>query len=241
MGKILRRTFLIGSAAIVGGVAFGTWQVSKKYPNPLKDNLGEGQAAITPYVLVDQQGVSIVAPRAEMGQSVRTTLAALVAEELDIALDDVNVIAGPASSAYYNAVLFEEAVPFRVTNESGLANTMRDATHIISKLMGEQVTGGSSSIPDAFEKMRAAGAAARIVLIKAAAKQLKVSAKSLTTDNGAVIAPDGTRLAYTSLAERARSIEPPSKPALKPRGEWKLLGKTQPKVDMVEKLSLIHI
>ncbi len=235
MGKILRRTFLIGSAAIVGGVAFGTWQVSKKYPNPLKDNLGEGQAAITPYVLVDQQGVSIVAPRAEMGQSVRTTLAALVAEELDIALDDVNVIAGPASSAYYNAVLFEEAVPFRVTNESGLANTMRDATHIISKLMGEQVTGGSSSIPDAFEKMRAAGAAARIVLIKAAAKQLKVSAKSLTTDNGAVIAPDGTRLAYTSLAERARSIEPPSKPALKPRSEWKLLGKTQPKVDMVEK------
>ena len=235
MGKILRRTFLIGSAAVVGGVALGYYYVQKPFPNPLKKNLDEGEAALTPYVLINQDGVTIIAPRAEMGQGVRTTLAALVAEELDVGLDDVNVIHGPASKAYYNAVIFEEGAGKAVTDESPGAERARNMTHIIAKLMPQQITGGSSTIPDGFEKMRKAGAAARTVLVKAAARKLGISASELKTENGAVVTADGTRIPYTDLAVLARDIKPPKAPALKPQSDWKLLGKTLPKLDMEAK------
>ena len=61
-GTIARRSFLIGSAAILGGVAFGTYAYRKPHSNPLKGN------ALTPYVLIDAQGVTIITPRAEMGR-----------------------------------------------------------------------------------------------------------------------------------------------------------------------------
>lgn len=235
MGKILRRTFLLGSAAIVGGVAIGYWQVTKPHENPLKKDLQEGQAALTPYVLVDAQGVTIIAPRAEMGQGVVTTLAALVAEELDVTLEEVNVIHGPASKAYFNAALLEEGTDYPATDHSKKAERARALTYWPAKLLGLQATGGSSSIPDAYVKMRKAGAAARLVLIDAAAKKLGVNAKDLKTENGAVIAPDGTRIAYSQLASAAAKIDPPKDPALKPKSEWKLLGKSLPRVDMVAK------
>ena len=235
MGKVLRRTFLIGSAAVAGGVAIGYWQVSKPYPNPLNNTLKDGETALTPYVIVAQDGVTIVSPRSEMGQGVRTTLAALVAEELDIDLTDVNVIMGPASKAYYNAVLLEEAAGKAATDTSAGAERARAVTHVISKLMATQTTGGSSSVPDAFDRMRLAGAAARIVLVKAAAKRLGVDAASLTTENGHVIAANGARIAYTDLASEAADIKPPSKPDLKPQDQWRILGRSLDRIDMVEK------
>jgi hypothetical protein len=77
--KIARRTFLIGSAAIAGGVAFGVYQLRKDAPNPLV--AGAGEAVLTPFILLNQDGVTVIAPRAEMGQGVQTTLAAFVAEK----------------------------------------------------------------------------------------------------------------------------------------------------------------
>ncbi|NNL89963.1 MAG: molybdopterin-dependent oxidoreductase, partial [Marinicaulis sp.] len=154
MGKILRRTFLIGSAAVGGGVAIGYWQVTKPYPNPLKSRLKDGETALTPYVIVAKDGVTIVAPRSEMGQGVRTTLAALVAEELDVDLNAIKVINGPASKAYYNSMLMEEAAGQAATDVSAGAERMRNATKVIAKIMGSQATGGSTAIPDAFERMR---------------------------------------------------------------------------------------
>ena len=235
MGKILRRTFLIGSAAIVGGVAIGYWQISKPYKNPLLDSLKEDEAALTPFVLLNTDGVSIIVPRAEMGQGVMTTLAALVAEELDVSLDEVTVLHGPAGKAYYNAVLLEDAANVPATDASSGAERLRNLTHIPAKLMGMQITGGSTSTPDAFNRMRKAGAAARAVLIKAAAKKLGVNPASLNTHQGAVITSDGTRLGYGELAMLARDIDPPSDPALKPKEQWTLLGKSQPRVDMIGK------
>ena len=115
-GKIARRMFLIGSAAVAGGVVFGYWKYRQPYDNPLLPGLEEGAASLTPYVRVDQQGITVITPRAEMGQGIHTTLAALVAEELDIGIDAVNVEHGPASPAYFNAALMEEGVPFMPTD-----------------------------------------------------------------------------------------------------------------------------
>ncbi|MEL6641593.1 MAG: hypothetical protein AAFN63_09480 [Pseudomonadota bacterium] len=66
--KIARRTFLIGSAAIAGGVAFGAYMVNRPIPNPLLDDLADGEAAITPFVKVTAEGVTLITPRADKGQ-----------------------------------------------------------------------------------------------------------------------------------------------------------------------------
>lgn len=233
IGKIARRTFLFGAVAIAGGAAFGWWKYKTPYGNPL-----EGMAdtsTLNPYVLIDADGVTIIAPRAEMGQGIHTTLAALVAEEMDLDLADVRVIHGPASSAYFNGGMMREGVPFLPIDESWLANTMRDAMVIPAKFLGMQMTGGSTSIVDGFDKMRLAGAAARATLVQAAATRLGVDVSTLKTAGGAVVASDGTSLTYIELAADAAKVSLNAAPEPKARSEWRLLGKTQPRVDMVAK------
>jgi isoquinoline 1-oxidoreductase beta subunit len=232
IGKIARRTFLFGAAAIGAGVAFGWWTYRTPYANPLE---GMG-ATLNPFVLIDGDGVTLIAPRAEMGQGIHTTLAALVAEEMDLDLAAVRVIHGPASPAYFNAAVLEEGAPFLPIDESWMARTVRDAMHVPGKLLGFQITGGSSSIIDAFDKMRLAGAAARAALVQAAAQRLGVT-EGLRTEGGAVIAPDGTRLTYTELAAEAATAVLPAAPEPKPRDQWRILGKTQQRVDMLGKVT----
>ena len=235
MGKIktiARRTFLVGSAAVVGGVAFGYWKFTTPYDNPLTN---DGASALTPYVKIDQNGVTIIAPRAEMGQGVHTTLAALVAEELDVKFEDINVEHGPASPAYFNEAAMTDGLPFLSTDRSWVAETARKATAIPAKFLGMQVTGGSSTTPDGFDKMRRAGAAARLTLIEVAAQKLGVDGADLKTEDGSVSTLDGTRHSYESLAEAAAKIDPPADPPLKPQSEWRYLGKSMPRVDILAK------
>ena len=235
LGTITRRTFLFGSVAIAGGIGFGYYKYKQPHDNPLEHDLDNGSAALTPYVLIDSKTISIVVPRAEMGQGVHTTLAALVAEELDVSLDQVTVINGPASKAYFNATVLEEAVPYASIDTSSMANRMRSFVHVPAKLLGLQITGGSSSVSDAYEKMRVAGAAARNALLKTAAEQQNVPLNSLTTDNGHVVNADGTKLSYLELARFATNIEPDEQVQLKAKSEWKILGKSQPRVDIPAK------
>ncbi len=235
--KIARRGFLFGSVALIGGVAFGWYRYATPHGNPLESGLGAGEATLNPYVLIDANGVTVIAPRAEMGQGIHTTLAALVAEEMDLDWSTIRVIHGPASKAYYNAAILGEGVPFAPTDDSRLANTVRGAMDIPAKFLGLQITGGSSSIPDAYEKMRLAGAAARMALVEAAAARLNIPAAQLSTENGAVIAPDGTRIPYPDLAVDAARIDLRSEPALKPRESWRLLGRTLPRTDMLAKVT----
>ncbi len=235
--KIARRSFLIGSVAIAGGVAFGYWRYKTPYKNPLLDELAEGEAALTPYVRIDADGIGIIVPRAEMGQGVTTTLAALVAEELDVALEDINVEHGPASRAYYNAAALEEGLPgiAAATDEGWLARNARGFVHVPAKFLGMQITGGSSSVPDGYVKMRVAGAAARHALVAAAAERLGVDRESLRTEDGRVISADGSSLAYTELAAAAADVDLPDEPELKDPSEWRLLGRSQPRVDVLAK------
>jgi isoquinoline 1-oxidoreductase subunit beta len=232
---IARRTFLIGSAAIAGGVAFGVYKVKQTAANPLLDALPQGATALTPYVRIDSQGVTLITPRAEMGQGIHTTLAALVAEELDVAWDSIRVEHGPLGAAYYNRALVEHNVPFSDLDHSTGAESMRGALGVMAKLIPLQITGGSSNVADLFDRMRVAGAAARFALVAAAAQKLGLPATQLKTDNGGVLAPDGRRLTYLELAPAAAGIDLPANPPLKAREQWRYLGKSMPRVDMVAK------
>ncbi len=229
IGKIVRRTFLIGSAAIVGGVAFGAYYVTRPAANPLKPR--DGETALSPFVLIDQQGVTLFAPRAEMGQGVMTTWAALIAEELDVELDEIRVLHGPAAAAYYNHALMGESLPGKGYDISDFQHNLGEALGVLGKTLSLQVTGGSTSMKDGFERMRMAGATARETLKQAAADQLGVDRDQLMTENGAVVAPDGTRIPYSELAEAAGQIEPPEV-SLRDPSEWRLIGKSLPRVDI---------
>jgi len=234
-GKIARRTFLIGSAAVAGGVAFGIYAYKRTPTNPLLRNLGDGQAALTPYVLVDQRGVTIITPRADVGQGAYSVQAALVAEELDLPWEQIKVDPGPPSAAYYNGKVLAEGLPFAATDNGPLARNARVLGDVGGKFLGLQITGGSSTVPDAYEKLRVAGAVAREVLLLAAARQTGIAKADLRTRNGAVVTPDGRSLSYASLAATAAQIDPPATVTLKPESEWRYLGKSMRRIDMVAK------
>lgn len=232
IGRIARRGFLLGSAAVAGGVAFGWYRWATPFPNPLT---GQGASVLTPYVMIDAQGVTIITPRAEMGQGVHTTLAALVAEEMDLDWAAIRTRHGPAAAAYYNGAILEESLPFPPTDDSRMARMARSAAAIPAKLLGQQVTGGSTSMPDAFVRMRLAGAAARHALVQAAAAEWGLPPGDLRTAGAEVIAPDGRRLPYVALAPAAAQVPLPDDLPLRPPGDWRLLGRSLPRVDSLAK------
>ncbi len=234
-GTIARRSFLIGSAVVAGGVAFGAYLYHRRPENPLLEGLGPGAAAITPYVLVTGAGITLITPRADKGQGAYSVQAMLIAEELDVELDQVRVDPGPPSPAYYNTALSADAVPFRATNDSFLAEAARDLMDVPMKLMGMQVTGGSTTVPDAFDKLRHAGAVARETLKAAAAQEAGLDPADLRTAQGAVLAPDGRRMAYTDLAATAATLAPVRDIPLRGPAEWRLIGQRVRRIDIPAK------
>ena len=235
IGKIARRTFLVGSAAVVGGVAFGYYAYKRPVANPLLADLGEGEAALTPYVKIDSTGITLITPRADSGQGAYHVQAALIAEELDVELDQITVDPGMPDPAYYNTALSAEAAPFRSTDDGFAADTTRGIMDAMMKFMGMQITGGSTTVPDSFEKLRLAGAVARETLKAAAAQQTGASVAELETDRGAVILPGGSTLAYTDLAATAATLDPVNDVALRDPSTWRLVGQEMERVDIVAK------
>ncbi|WP_375258860.1 molybdopterin cofactor-binding domain-containing protein [Citreimonas sp.] len=232
IGTIARRTFLFGSAAIVGGVAFAGWYVTRPAANPLRP--AEGETAMNPFVLIGADGITLAAPRAEMGQGTQTTWAALLAEELDVDLADVTVIHGPPAQAYYNTAMMAEGLPNKGYDASEMAHNLGSVLGHAGKLLDLQVTGGSSAMKDGFERLRILGAATREALKEAAARRLDVDRVALATEAGAVIAPDGTRIPYADLAAEAVGIDPGAV-MLRDPADWRLLGESQPRLDVPAK------
>ncbi|MEJ6403256.1 xanthine dehydrogenase family protein molybdopterin-binding subunit [Yoonia sp. 2307UL14-13] len=232
---IARRTFLIGSAAVMGGVAFGTYMVQRPYDNPLLSDLKEGEAAFNPYVKITGDQITLIVNHADKGQGVQSSQAMLIAEELDVDLDQVNLSFGHPAPAYYNTGFAAEAVPFMSFDKSFAAETMRDIAGGALKLMAVQGTGGSTSMPDQFVKLRTAGAVARETLKLAAAQESGVPVAELKTARGAVQLPDGTEIPYTDLAAAAVNIPPVEEVTLRDPGEWRLIGKKMRRTDVMAK------
>ncbi|RMD46418.1 MAG: xanthine dehydrogenase family protein molybdopterin-binding subunit, partial [Alphaproteobacteria bacterium] len=233
--RITRRVFLLGTVAVAGGAAFGIYKLRQEPPNPLVPRPGE--TPLNAFVVVTRDGVRVVTGRAEMGQGTHTTMAALVAEELDVPWEQVEVIHGPAAQAYYNSALLGAGLPWPDYRITGWREWLREQAGEIGKLMKLQVTGGSTAMIDAFERLRIAGASAREMLKAAAAERLGVPAERLRTEGGRVIAPDGTALPYAELAEAAARQEPPAEVKLRERSRWRYLGRPMPRLDVPAKVT----
>lgn len=233
IGKIARRTFLIGSVAVAGGVGFGIWKIRQPVANPLRPEQG---ASLNPFLIIDQDGITVVTGRAEMGQGIQTTLAAMVAEELDVDWEQVRIAHGPGDAAYYNGALAEAGLPFADFSLGGWRLTLAEGIGAASKLLGLQVTGGSSSTRDGWLRLRHAGASAREALKRVAAERLGTTPDQLSTEGGAVIGRDGRRIPYADLAEAASRIDPPQVEPRRP-SDWKLLGQALPRPDSWDKVT----
>jgi isoquinoline 1-oxidoreductase beta subunit len=232
---IARRSFLIGSAAVLGGVAFGTYMYKRDVKNPLLADLKPGEATFNPYVKVDAQGVTLITPRADVGQGAYSIQAYMLAEELDVDLAEVRIDPGMPSAAYYNGAVVAEGMPIAATSDSIMAQTGRGASDVLGKLMGLQLTGGSSTVPDMLDRLRHAGAVARETLIAAAAQQTGLERDQLSTDKGAVVLPDGVRLAYADLAATAAEIDPVQDVTLRDPATWRALGHDHMRTDIIAK------
>lgn len=141
--------------------------------------------------------ITFVCPQNEMGQDVHTSLALLIAEELGVPVASLAIVQAPASPAYTNAML------------------------------GGQLTGGSTSVRNAWLPLRQAGAAARALFVAAAAKTWGMDPATLGLDAGHVTGPDGRRLSYGALAATAASlpVPAPDKLRLKTPASFTQIGK----------------
>ena len=235
LGKIARRTFLVGSVAIAGGVAFGTYMVRRPHANPLEDGLAAGEATFNPWVKISADEITLITTHADIGQGAVWMQAMLIAEEMDLEPGQFVTDFGQPSPAYYNTAMADEGVPFRSTDRSFQAETMRTVMGSVIKLLGMQGTGGSSSVPDSFDKLRKAGAVARETLKKAASEETGIAVASLKTESGAVVLPDGSRIPYTELAARAATVDPVRDVALRDPSQWRFIGKDTQRTDIVAK------
>ena len=231
-----RRHFLVTVAAgATGALTVGCGSTGMGSDNPLLRELPEGSQALNAYVRIDRDGITLITPRTDMGQGATSIQAALIAEELDLAWGSFRTDPGPPSEVYYNAKVVAEGIPIAATSDGFIARTARAGSGLLAQLLGLQLTGGSTTVPDAFDRLRVAGATARAMLMQAAEARTGVPVSRQRTENGQVVLPDGRRLSYTELAAAAATLKPPSDVRLKPRGQWRLLGRPMQRLDIADK------
>ena len=161
---------------------------------------GGEYASPNAWVRIDRDNVvTIMCARSEMGQGVYTSMTMLVAEELEVDINKVKVEMAPPAEVYINA------------------------------LLGGQLTGGSTSVRDGWEKLRKAGASARMMLVAAAADEWGVAAGRCKAADSVVTGPGGKRATYGSLAAKAAQMEVPKEVPLKPASQFKIVGKIHQK------------
>lgn len=169
----------------------------------------DAKPLVTPFVrIAPDNTVTVIAKHVEAGQGVWTGLSAIVAEELDAAWEQVRVESAPAQVPLYG-------------------NLAMDPNGYV------QGTGGSTAISNSWEQLRRAGAAARAMLVQAAAERWRVPASEITVSEGVVShAGSGMRATFGELANAAGRLQPPENVQLKDPSQFKLIGREDlPRID----------
>ena len=197
--NLSRRRFVQGSTALVGGLVLGVL-------GPRHALAAKGASAVHalgPWLAIAPDGiVTVFVEKAELGQGIHSSVAALVAEELDAPWSSLRVASRPFDG------------PLR-----------------------PGITGASMSIRELFEPMRRAGAAARAMLIEAAAKTWSVPARECIVDAGHVRhESSGRSLGYGALAPAAAKLPVPERVSLRSADSFELLGKSLPRLDIPDKV-----
>jgi len=200
---VSRRAFLQASGAASGGLMLGV-TLSASGPANAAGILYTPNAWVH---IADDNTITLLSARSEMGQGVYTSMPMLIAEELNVDLNQIKVAIAPPGAVYINA------------------------------LLGAQITGGSTSVRDGWEKLRVAGAQVRTMLVSAAAAEWKVPESALRAENGMVLGPDGKKATYGALAAAASKLPVPEKVALKDPSQFRIVGKRTQRLDTPSKVN----
>jgi isoquinoline 1-oxidoreductase beta subunit len=203
---VSRRSFLKASSAVSAGGLLMSVSIAS----------GPARAAgmmHTPNAWVhisDDNTITLISARSEMGQGVYTSMPMLIAEELNVDLKRVQVAIAPPNTKLYGNPL----------------------------LGGPQLTGGSTSVRDGWEKLRIAGAQVREMLISAAASKWNVDRSTLKAENGMVIGEGkGQRATYGQLAAAASQLPVPDKVSIKDPSQFRIVGKRITRLDTPAKVN----
>jgi isoquinoline 1-oxidoreductase subunit beta len=238
-----KRTLLL-SALGVGGALLVGWGAM-----PQRSRLGagalmlpkEGDVALNGWIKVSPDGsVAMAMPRSEMGQGVHTALAMLVAQELDLPLAKVRLAQAGLDSIYGNVAMFVASLPFHPKDsEAGQQTTaVKTGEWIVGKVareLGVVVTGGSSSVADAWDPVRLAAATARAQLVAAAAAKWGVPVAQVTIAQGVLTAAGKTGHFGEFMA--AAAALPPGEVKVKDAKDFTLVGTPAPRNDVPAKVT----
>jgi isoquinoline 1-oxidoreductase subunit beta len=209
--EVSRRTFVVGSAAASGGLALGL-NLSDVVTSAQAQNAVEGPAEINAWVLIKPDDTCVIRiARSEMGQGTRTGLAQLVAEELE---------------CDWKKVTTESITPGQ--------NLAR------KRVWGEMGTGGSRGIRTSQDYVRRGGAAARLMLLQAAANEWNVPVGELTVVDGMIAHARSNRsTSYGKVAAAAAKLSPPDPNSivLKNPKDWKIASQAVRRLDTADKLN----
>ncbi|MDJ0881481.1 MAG: molybdopterin-dependent oxidoreductase [Gammaproteobacteria bacterium] len=209
--KISRREFLIGTATAGAGLSLGMYlPLAFASEASTTHAMSSSTPEVNAWVVVEADDTVIIRiARSEMGQGTLTGLAQMVAEELE---------------CDWSKVTTEYPTPGQ--------SLARD------RVWGSFLTGGSYGIRGSHEYVRKGGAAAREMLIEAAAEDWKVPASECKVAASVIThVPSGRTTTYGKVASAAAQLFPPEEVKLKNPEDWKLIGKSIPRLDTVDKLT----
>lgn len=193
-----RRQFLLGALAAGTGIAVGYRVLAASPAFAGEAETESGSHAFSPYLMIGADGkVTVLSSQFEMGQGSYNGVATLVAEELDADWSTIDVKGAAGNIPAYGNIAF--------------GGTM-------------QGTGGSTSMSTSWERYRKAGAAARAMLVAAAAAEWGVDAAEITVENGTLAHPSGKSGGFGAFAAKAATMPVPTDVKLKEPGDWKLIG-----------------
>ncbi|WP_417593653.1 molybdopterin cofactor-binding domain-containing protein [Parasphingorhabdus sp.] len=233
---LTRRKFLIGGA--VGTGLLVAWAI---WPRNYEPNVAatENEQVFGAFLKISEDGqVAVVVPQSEMGQGVYTVLPQILADELGADWRTVAVEPAPINPLYSNRLLAEQwAECFLPTGVEKLAENAAVQWMAQNVAIRDQfiVTADSTSIPAYAESFREAGAAARVLLTKAAADRWDVAWETCAVENG-IISSGDKKLRFGELVRDAAKQTLPDPVPLRPAGEGHLIGQDVPRLDMPSKL-----
>jgi len=237
-----RRAFVIGG--LVAGTA-GTGLLvgcGGLLADPIGDTQSleprTGAVGLNAWVRINADStVNLAMAHVEMGQGISTALPMIVAEELDLPLSMIHLEPAGRGKVYGNRVVFAASWWFHPDDEETfLARQFAAMGRLTGAFLGVQITGGSSSVRDAYEPLRMAGASARVMLVAAAAQRWNVSTLECTTAGGAVLHRRAGRLAYGALAQEAANLGVSGEVLPKSAAQRRLVGTSAARLDVPAKV-----
>lgn len=239
LGKPTRRQFLIAGGAVAGGallIGYASSGPSRRAQADAAASAG-GERFVTTWLKVAPDNtVTVYVPHADMGQGTITALAMMAAEELDADWSLVRAEQAPAESAFANESLGNRFVPGEGVPPM-LKGLNAAAWYRVAKFMNLQITGGSMAVRYTGQHgMRTTGAAAKEMLLKAAATRWNCSPSECTAAMSTVTGPKGESATYGELAAEAAEYSPSASPKLKPRSEYTIVGTPRPRFDIPGKV-----